>query len=93
MRALGGTLAGRATRAIEAGCDVVLHGNGALMGEPVRDLAAELRAVAEASPELTGDALRRADAARAVARRSQPFDAAAAERRLADLGLEGRLAA
>ena len=90
MRALGGTLAERARASFEAGCDVVLHGNGALVGEPVRDLAAELRAVAEASPELGGRAAERADAARAVARRARPFDPEAAERRLADLGLDGR---
>ena len=92
MKALGGTLQDRARRSIEAGCDVTLHGNGALVGEPVRDLAAELMAVAEASPELTGRALERADAARAVARRVQTFDPDAAEAHLASLGLEGRAA-
>ncbi|OYX35115.1 MAG: beta-N-acetylhexosaminidase [Caulobacterales bacterium 32-69-10] len=92
MRALGGTLGDRARRSIEAGCDVVLHGNGALVGEPVRDLFAELRAVADASPELTGRAAERAAEARSVARRVQSFDTEAAEARLADLGLEGRLA-
>jgi beta-N-acetylhexosaminidase len=92
MKALGGTLADRARRSIEAGCDVTLHGNGALVGEPVRDLAAELRAVAEASPELAGRAAERAAEARAVARRVQSFDADAAEAHLANLGLEGRAA-
>lgn len=90
MKALGGDLAERARRSIEAGCDVVLHGNGALVGEPVRDLRAELRAVAEAAPELAGKALERAEAARAVTRRSQPFDPEVAEARLAALGLDGR---
>jgi beta-N-acetylhexosaminidase len=90
MKALGGDLAERARRSIAAGCDVTLHGNGALVGEPVRDLRAELRAVAENSPELSGKALERADAARAAARRRQPFDAQAAEARLAFFGLEGR---
>jgi beta-N-acetylhexosaminidase len=93
MRALGGSLADRARASLDAGCDVVLHGNGALVGEPVRDLMAELMAVANASPELSGRAAERAAAARAVARRVQPFDPAAAEARLADLGLDGRLAA
>ena len=92
MRALGGSLAERARASFDAGCDVVLHGNGALTGEPVRDLRAELQAVADASPELSGRALERAVAARAVARRERPFDPEAAERRLADLGLEGRVA-
>ena len=93
MQALGGSLQDRARRSIGAGCDVTLHGNGALVGEPVRDLAAELRAVAEASPELSGRAAERAAEARAAARRIQAFNAAAAEARLADLGLEGRAAA
>ena len=92
MRALGGTLAERTARAMQAGCDVALHGNGALVGEPVRDLMAELRAVAEHCGELTGRAAERAEAARALARRTQPFDPDAAEARLAELGLDGRLA-
>jgi beta-N-acetylhexosaminidase len=90
MKALGGTLAERTQRSLEAGCDVVLHGNGALVGEPVRDLAAELGAIAKAAPALAGRAAARALAARAAARRVQPFDAAAAEARLAELGLGGR---
>jgi beta-N-acetylhexosaminidase len=93
MRALGGTLAERTRAAMAAGCDVALHGNGALVGEPVRDLAAELRAVADHCGELAGKALERAEAARAVARREQAFDPAAAEARLEELGLDGRLAA
>jgi len=92
MKALGGTLAERARRAAEAGCDVVLHGNGALVGEPVRDLMGELRAVAQASPVLAGPAAERAASARAVARRRRPFDTHAAEARLADLGLAGKTA-
>jgi beta-N-acetylhexosaminidase len=90
MRALGGTLAERTRRSLEAGCDVVLHGNGALVGEPVRDLAAELKAIAEAAPSLSGQAATRAQAARAAARQVQPFDRDAAHARLAELGLAGR---
>ncbi len=93
MRALGGTLAERTTRTMQAGCDVALHGNGALVGEPVRDLMAELRAVASHCGALTGRAAARAEAARAPARRIQSFDPEAAEARLADLALEGREAA
>jgi beta-N-acetylhexosaminidase len=93
MRALGGGLSERARRALEAGCDVVLHGNGALVGEPVRDLMAELRAVADASPTLSGRAAERAADARAAARATQPFDPAAAEARLDELGLSGTMAA
>jgi beta-N-acetylhexosaminidase len=90
MKALGGTLAERTRRSLEAGCDIVLHGNGALVGEPVRDLAAELKAIADVAPALDGRAAARAGAARAAARRVQPFDAEAAEARLAELGLEGK---
>lgn len=63
MKALGGTFAERTTRSLEAGCDLVLHGNGALVGEPVRNLHAELEEVAAASIPLAGDALRRAEKA------------------------------
>jgi beta-N-acetylhexosaminidase len=90
MKALGGDLGERTQASIEAGCDVVLHGNGALVGEPVRDLMAELKAIADATPQLSGKALERANAVRAITRRAQPFDADAAEARLADLGLNGR---
>jgi beta-N-acetylhexosaminidase len=90
MKALGGDLTERTQASIKAGCDIVLHGNGALVGEPVRDLMAELKAIADATPELSGKALERADAVRALTRRAQPFDAQAAEDRLAELGLNGR---
>jgi beta-N-acetylhexosaminidase len=90
MRALGGTLAERTRRSLAAGCDIVLHGNGALVGEPVRDLAAELRTIVDVAPPLSGRAAERAKAARAAARKVQPFDAEAAEARLAELGLGGR---
>jgi beta-N-acetylhexosaminidase len=93
MKALGGALGERARRSIDAGCDVVLHGNGALVGEPVRDLMGELAAVVDASPTLAGRAAERADEARAVARRQRAFDPAAAEARLAELGLGGRMTA
>ena len=51
MQALKGTLAQRAAASFEAGCDVVLHCNGKLE---------EMIQIAEASPKLSGDALRRA---------------------------------
>jgi beta-N-acetylhexosaminidase len=91
MKALGGSLVERTRRSIEAGCDVVLHGNGALVGEPVRDLMAELKTIAEHCGELNGRAAERAETARASARRVQPFDPRAAEARLAELGLDGRI--
>jgi beta-N-acetylhexosaminidase len=84
MKALGGAFQDRTRRAVEAGCDLVLHCNGDM---------AEMTAVAEAAPELAGRAAGRAPAARAAARREQAFDPAAAEARLAELGLAGREAA
>jgi beta-N-acetylhexosaminidase len=80
MKALGGSFEDRTARAIEAGCDLVLHCNG----DP-----AEMAAVAEAAPRLHGRAAERAGAARSAARRVQTFDPVAAEARLAELGLAG----
>jgi beta-N-acetylhexosaminidase len=84
MKALGGSFEDRAARAIEAGCDLVLHCNG----DP-----AEMAAVAQAAPRLHGRAAERAGAARSAARRVQAFDPVAAEARLAELGLAGLEAA
>ncbi|UUX50091.1 beta-N-acetylhexosaminidase [Nisaea acidiphila] len=53
MKALGDPLAVSSARSIEAGCDLVLHCNGN---------ETEMREVAEAVPELSGEALRRAEA-------------------------------
>lgn len=63
MKALQGSFADKTERALAAGCDLVLHGNGALIGEPVRNLMAELEQVASASIHLQGDALARAQRA------------------------------
>ena len=84
MRALGGAFEHRTEAALAAGCDLVLHCNGDL---------AEMQAIASATPKLAGRALDRAVIARAAARRTQFFDAAAAEAHLANLGLDGREAA
>ena len=54
MGALSGTLAERSRASIAAGCDLVLHCNGRMD---------EMREVADASPQLAGDALRRAERA------------------------------
>lgn len=54
MEALDGTHAERATKAIKAGCDVVLHCSGHM---------AEMEDIASVVPVLQGNALRRADAA------------------------------
>jgi beta-N-acetylhexosaminidase len=83
MKALGGAFEARTRGALDAGCDVVLHCNGDMD---------EMRAIAAVCPELSGRAAERAAEARSVARRVQPFDAAAAEAHLADQGLEGRAA-
>lgn len=63
MKALGGSYAERTERSLAAGCDLVLHGNGALIGEPVRDLFAEVKEVAAASVVMTGERLARVHAA------------------------------
>jgi len=76
MNALSGTLAERTRAALRAGCDVVLHCNGKLD---------EMRAVAQDSPPLAGDAARRADAALAARRKPADFDIAAAREEFAAL--------
>ena len=63
MGALTGTPSERAVRALQAGCDLVLHCNGNL---------AEMRAIAEAVGEMTFAARERADIA--VQRRRTPID-------------------
>lgn len=93
MKALGGDHAERTARAMAAGCDVALYGNGALVGEPVRDLMGEIRQVAAAAGELHGRAAERARDARAAARTTRDFDPEAAQARLDELGLGGKLAA
>jgi len=52
MKALAAPLAVSAARALDAGCDVVLHCNGDME---------EMREIAGAVPELSGEPLRRAD--------------------------------
>jgi beta-N-acetylhexosaminidase len=77
MKALGGPFAERARAVFAAGLDMALHCNGDL---------AEARAVAEASPELAGASLRRAESALArIAGGPQAFDIEAARTELAAL--------
>jgi len=71
MGALSGSIAQRTAAALSAGCDLVLHCNGDL---------AEMSAVAAVSPELAGDAMRRADAALAARKAPEEFDVEAARK-------------
>lgn len=75
MKALSGTFAEKVGRALEAGCDIVLHCNGHLD---------EMKEVAAAAGELKGKALARAKAALKFSRKPQRFDEKAA---LKDLDL------
>jgi beta-N-acetylhexosaminidase len=76
MNALAGTMAGRATASLAAGCDMVLHCNGDM---------AEMSEIAANTPLLTGRAAERA--ARAVAERgmAEEVDIHAAEARYSEL--------
>ncbi|PZF75048.1 beta-N-acetylhexosaminidase [Aestuariivirga litoralis] len=65
MKALSGSYAEKTRRALEAGCDIVLHCNGEM---------AQMEEVAAAAGVLKGKALARAKAALKMARKPQPFD-------------------
>lgn len=73
MNALSGNIAERTRAIFAAGCDVALHCNGNI--EEMRDVAGE-------TPELSGRALERANAALAARKLPQPFDRAAARTEL-----------
>lgn len=76
MNALQGTIADRTRALLAAGCDMVLHCNGALD---------EMQQVARETPVLAGEALRRADRAIASRRAAQPFDRQQARAELDEL--------
>jgi len=83
MNALAGSIAERTKALLAAGCDMVLHCSGELE---------EMQQVARETPELSGKALQRAEAALSSRKTpSAPFDRAAA--RAALDGLIGRLGA
>lgn len=73
MKALKAPFAERASSAIAAGCDIVLHCNGD---------RAEMEAVVGATPRLAGASLVRAMIAEAARGRPDDFDPAAAQARL-----------
>ena len=80
MGALSGTLGARTRAALGAGCDMVLHCNGAM---------AEMQAVAADAPVLAGQALSRAEAALAARKEARALDVPAA-RTAFQQALEGR---
>lgn len=73
MNALAGSITERTRAIVNAGCDVVLHCNGKLD---------EMRDVARETPELTGEALNRAERALASRKPPEPFDRRAARAEL-----------
>ena len=73
MNALAGSIAERTRAIVNAGCDMVLHCNGKL--DEMRDVAAE-------TPELTGEALNRANRALASRKAPLPLDRQAARAEL-----------
>ncbi|MBR0989846.1 beta-N-acetylhexosaminidase [Bradyrhizobium japonicum] len=73
MNALSGNIAERTGAIFAAGCDMALHCNGNI---------GEMREVAGQTPELSGRALERANAALAARKAPQPLDRAAARAEL-----------
>lgn len=81
MQALGGDMKGRAETAIAAGCDLVLHCNGA---------RGEMEAVVAGAGAMGAEAETRAAAALRQRRAPAPVDIAALEAEISDL-LDGRV--
>ena len=72
MKALGGPLSERADRAIDAGCDVLLHCSGFIKDPAV--ILNEMTEVAMAAPELENKALSRAKRAESDSTYQKDFD-------------------
>jgi beta-N-acetylhexosaminidase len=89
MKALGGNLTSRAARALDAGCDVILHCSGLdAWGKVLRDpemVLREMSEIVDATPELSGESLRRAEAADAGVPNAKPFDKAEGRARMEEL--------
>ena len=83
MNALAGSIAERTRAIVDAGCDMVLHCNGKLD---------EMREVARLTPELSGQALVRADRALASRKPPEPLDRQAARAELDALIERARMA-
>lgn len=83
MKALAGSLSERTRRALGAGCDMVIHCNGVM---------AEMAEIANVTPRLDHQALKRADAALTARRAPEGFDPQAGlealARLFADAGLD-----
>jgi len=82
MEALSGSIGERTAAALTAGCDLALHCNGKL---------SEMKEVAANAPVLSGDALRRCEAALAARKQAKPLDVAAARAEFARM-MEGAVA-
>ena len=76
-------MARQASRAFQAGCDIALHCSGFLKDPDA--ILAEMQEVADASPVLTGESLRRARAAEAATRHGKDFDKAEGREKLQKL--------
>lgn len=76
MGALEGDFATRTRASLNAGCDLILHCNADM---------AEMRAIADETPLLAGEALRRAEAAINAFRKPDDFDPALARNRVQEI--------
>lgn len=83
MAALDGGLAERASRALQAGCDLALHCTGDIE---------DMKAVAEGLPEIAPETVARLGRAHDMIRRPEPFERPVLEREFAETVSEAGLA-